>query len=113
MHELDVERFAGRMETAGLEGGAVVHVELDRLAMAQQQSPKAEAQGGEVLVEVVAGFTDETTEVVDEGTQQRAPHHLRAGCGVHVRAVVEVAHHQLEDGAGLDPAVDLLAQTAQ
>ncbi len=27
--------------------------------------------------------------------------------------MVEVAHHQLEDGAGLDPAVDLLAQTAQ
>jgi len=101
MNEGDAEVFAGAMEAVGLEGRAVVRVDLEGQAINSEQAAEAEANGGEVLVEVVAPLGDKARVVVDEGAQQSPPC-LVVMPDAHVGAMVKIDDHQLEGCEGLD-----------
>ena len=101
MDECNPKVLTGAVEAVGLEGGAVVRIELDGQAERGQQAAEAETQRREVLVEVVAPFGDIARVVVDEGAQE-GPARLVVRPDAHVGAMVEIGDHELEGGVGLD-----------
>ena len=111
MQQLDAQGIAGGVEADGVERRAVVQVELHRQAVDGQELAETEAQGGEILGEVIAALDDQAAVVVDE-TQEQGPLDLVVGADPDIGAVVEVADHQFHGGLGLDQPEDGLGQGA-
>jgi hypothetical protein len=112
MDESNAQGVTGGMEAGGLIGRTVVDVELYGQTEGGEESPKAEAQGREVFMEIIAALGNESRKMVDESAKQGSA--IGAGTAhVDVGAVMKIADHELEGRLGFDAAKGLLPKPVE